>query len=65
MEAGCENCGCTTLTAVTMSHGDREPSSPLELRRLLGFGLLNAATGRRLADQFPAMVPAGRSFHRD
>jgi hypothetical protein len=63
MERRCRACGSTALAAVSMSHGDREPPRPIQVRRLLGFGLLNAAMGQRLAHELPAVVPGVRVHH--
>jgi hypothetical protein len=63
MDPRCPGCGSTALTPVSMSHGDREPSRPIQVRRVLGFGLLNAAMGQRLAHELPAVVPGVRVHH--
>lgn len=64
MEDRCPSCESAALAAVTMSHGDRVPSSgSFQIRRMLGFGLLNAAIGQRLADELPAAVPGARAYH--
>jgi hypothetical protein len=61
MEGRCARCGSLALTAVAMAHGDRDPSPRgIEIRRVLGFGLLDAALGRRLGDEIPAAAPKSR-----
>jgi hypothetical protein len=63
MEDRCSRCGSVALAAVAMAHGDRDPSPRgIEIRRVLGFGLLDAALGQRLADELPAAAPRSRLF---
>lgn len=64
MEERCPGCESVALSTVYMSHGDRTSwSRPIQIRRMLGFGLLNAAIGQRLADEIPAAVPGARLHH--
>jgi hypothetical protein len=61
MEDGCGRCGSTALTPVSMAQGDRDPAPrAVGIRGVLGFGLLDAALGRRLADELPAVAPRFR-----
>jgi hypothetical protein len=61
MEDRCQGCGSTALAAVAMARGDRDPSPRgIEIRRVLGFGLLDAALGKRLADELPSAAPRPR-----
>jgi hypothetical protein len=44
-----------------MARGDRDPAPrAIEIRRILGFGLLDAALGQRLADELPGAAPRSR-----
>jgi hypothetical protein len=62
MESRCRACGSTSLATVVMAHGDRDPSPRgIQVRRLLGFGVLDAPLGRRLANELPAAAPRARA----
>jgi hypothetical protein len=61
MEECCGRCGSTALAPVSMAHGDRDPAPrAVGIRGVLGFGLLDAALGSRLADELPAVAPRFR-----
>jgi hypothetical protein len=61
MEDRCASCGSVALAAVAMAHGDRDPTPRgIEIRRVLGFGLLDAALGRRLGAELPGAAPRSR-----
>ena len=61
METRCRACGSTSMTTVVMARGDRDPSPRgIQVRRLLGFGVLDAALGQRLANELPDAVPRAR-----
>lgn len=61
MESRCRACGSASLVPVVMAGGDRDPSPRgIQVRRLLGFGVLDAALGQRLANELPGAAPRAR-----